>query len=101
MGSSWWSRRAEASDEPFEEWQCECILMIKMGLYRLPTFCGWGVGVAATLNEHSQAYRYGDLTPSFPAMVWQLVVSYALTRPLLSIQKLVLTFSRQMVQPVQ
>ena len=38
MGSSWWSRRAEASDEPFEEWQCECILMIKMGLYRLPTF---------------------------------------------------------------
>jgi hypothetical protein len=49
----------------------------------------------------SLGYRYGDLTPSFLAMAWQLVVSYPLTRPLLSIQKPVLSFSRQMVQGVQ
>jgi hypothetical protein len=47
------------------------------------------------------SFRYHQLTPSFLAMAWQLVVSYPLTKPLLSIQKPVLSFSRQMVQRVQ
>ena len=51
-------RRLEANGEPFESRPCEW-LMIKKGLYRLPTSCGWGVGAPERRTSARQdSYRY-------------------------------------------
>ena len=53
--------------------------MIKPGICRLPTFCGWGVGAAKRRNAHQVSYRYHEITyPSKVGMPGQLLCNQQL-----------------------